>query len=216
MKGCTGACIGACVCGINTRQGVRGGALRVVVLVSGLVRVVVLMLSYIIIYSSRCPGITRILDALNIIARFSPSAERSREDITIDNLFIFPKGDAPKAIYTLYLLAWRYIITDFYRIHYENIDIDYSEESILIRIIERYTALRKALIFAYETDSARTAQAGMGRQPKKRIDIGDFRPVFHISDKGGLKPSEEIAELATKLRIAHAVEETEERGNEDE
>ena len=115
-------------------------------------------------------------------------------------LFIFPKGDAPKAIYILYLLAWRYIITDFYRIHYEN--ITFSEESILIRIIERYTTLCKALLLAYETVSARTAQAGMGRQPKKRIDIGDLRPVFHINDRGGLKPSEELAELATKLRIA--------------
>ena len=56
----------------------------------------------------------------------------------------------------------------------------------------------------------------MGRQPKKRIDIGDLRPVFHISDKGGLKPSEELAELATKLRISHGLQETEERGNEDE
>ena len=105
-------------------------------------------------------------------------------------------------------------MTDFYRIHYEN--IDYSEESILIRIIERYTTLCKALVFAYETDSARTAQAGMGRQPKKRIDIGDFRPVFHISGKGGLKPSEELAELATKLRIAHAVQASEVCGEEDE
>ena len=74
----------------------------------------------------------------------------------------------------------------------------------------------KSLLFAYETDSARTAQAGMGRKPKKSIDIGDLRPVFHISGKGRLKPSEELAELATKLRIAHAVQETEVCGKEGE
>ena len=56
----------------------------------------------------------------------------------------------------------------------------------------------------------------MGRQPKnkKRIDMGDLRPVFHISDKGGLKPSEELVELATKLKIAHAVAEAKEQSNE--
>ena len=67
----------------------------------------------------------------------------------------------------------------------------------------------KALLFAYETDAARTAQAGMGRQPKKRIDIGELRPVFHTSGKGGLKPNEELAELAAKLGIAHAIQGTE-------
>ena len=98
------------------------------------------------------------------------------------------------------MLSWRYIITNFYRIHYDG--IEFSEESILIRIIERFTTLSKALLFAYETDTARTAQAGMGRQPKKRIDISDLKPVFNINDKGGLRPSEELVELASKLRIA--------------
>ena len=46
----------------------------------------------------------------------------------------------------------------------------------------------------------------MGRKPKKRIDISDLRPVYTLNDKNGLKPSEELAELATKLGTAHAVE----------
>ena len=54
----------------------------------------------------------------------------------------------------------------------------------------------------------------MGGQPKKRIDISDLRPGFIINDKGGIRPSEELVELATKLRIAHAVEETKEQRNE--
>eukprot|EP00967_Tisochrysis_lutea_P061107 scaffold78266_cov31-Tisochrysis_lutea.AAC.1 len=132
--------------------------------------------------------------------------------VIADNLFIYPKGDAPRAIYILYMIAWRYIITDFYRIHYDN--MNFSEESILIRIIERYTVLCKALLFAHETNSARTAQAGMGRQPKKRMDMGDLSPVFRISDKGGLKPSEELVELAAKLKITHAIAEAQQRSNE--
>ena len=82
-----------------------------------------------------------------------------------------------------------------------------------MRIVERYTTLSKALLFAQETDSARTAQAGMGRQPKKRIDMNDLRPVFNRNDKGGLKPSAELVELASKLGIAHAVEGTTEQEN---
>eukprot|EP00967_Tisochrysis_lutea_P147484 scaffold280251_cov41-Tisochrysis_lutea.AAC.1 len=56
----------------------------------------------------------------------------------------------------------------------------------------------------------------MGRQPKKRIDISDLRPVYNINNKGVLKPSEELAELAAKLRIAHVVEETGEQCGEGE
>ena len=52
--------------------------------------------------------------------------------------------------------------------------IDLSEESVLIRTIDRYTTLSKALLYANTTDLARTAQAGMGRQPKKKIDINDI------------------------------------------
>ena len=48
----------------------------------------------------------------------------------------------------------------------------------------------------------------MGRQPKKRLDLNDLRPVYNRNDRGGLRPSAELVELATKLRIAHAIEET--------
>ena len=73
--------------------------------------------------------------------------------------------------------------------------------------------LSKALLFAQETDSARTAQAGMGRQPKKRIDMNDLRPIFNRNDKGGLRPSAELVALTTKLGIVHAVEEIKEHDN---
>ena len=40
-----------------------------------------------------CPRITDILGTLNKIARFSPDADRNREEVIIDNLFIYPKGE---------------------------------------------------------------------------------------------------------------------------
>ena len=54
--------------------------------------------------------------------------------------------------------------------------------------------------------SLQACSGWVGRQPKKRIDISDLRPVFTLNDKDGLRPGEELVELATKLGIAHAVE----------
>eukprot|EP00967_Tisochrysis_lutea_P159115 scaffold328381_cov55-Tisochrysis_lutea.AAC.1 len=48
-----------------------------------------------------CPGITNVLGALNEIAQFSPKGGRNRDETIIDNLFIFQKGDAPKAVCAL-------------------------------------------------------------------------------------------------------------------
>ena len=80
-----------------------------------------------------CPKLVSIIETLNTAARFTPEPNRSREKAITDNLFIYPEGNAPKAIYTLYTLAWRYIITDFYRIHYDG--ITFSKESVLVRTL---------------------------------------------------------------------------------
>ena len=89
------------------------------------------------------------------------------------NIFIYPKGDAPKAIYTMYLIAWRYIITDFYRIRYDG--IEFSEESILIRTIDREihhteqsTYIRKRNRLGKNSPSG---HAWVGNPRHKRIDI---------------------------------------------
>ena len=36
-------------------------------------------------------------------------------------LFMLPHASSPPSREILYVLAWRYILTDFYRIHYDNI-----------------------------------------------------------------------------------------------
>ena len=77
---------------------------------------------------------------------------------------------------------------------------------MLIRTLERFTKLSRALLFANSTDSARTAQAGMGRQPKKRIDLADIRPLYELGEKNKLTPSAELVSLAGKLGIEHLVE----------
>ena len=125
------------------------------------------------------PRLVKIFETLDNLARYTPRSNRSREEVIVDNLFMHPGGKTPRSLTILYTLAWRYILTDFYRIHYDG--IEFSEESVLIRTIDRYTTLSKALLFASTTDSARTAQAGMGRQPKKRIDVNDIYPLFTLS-----------------------------------
>ena len=114
-----------------------------------------------------------------------------------------PGGKLPRSLTILYTLAWRYIIIDFYRIHYDG--IEFSEESVPVRTLDRYTTLSKALLFANTTDSARTAQAGMGRQPKKRIDTNDIYPIFTIGKGGNLEPSRELQALTNSLGVPYVI-----------
>ena len=155
-----------------------------------------------------CPRIVKILETLDKLTRFAPRDDRSREEVIIDNLFMHPGGKSPRSITILYTLAWRYITTDFYIIHYDG--IEFSEESVLIRTLDRYTTLSKALLFAIcehhgLTDSARTAQAGMGRQPKKRIDTNDIYPLFTVGTRGNLEPSLELQALTNSMGVTHII-----------
>ena len=61
----------------------------------------------------------------------------------------------------------------------------------------------KAAHFGNSTDTARRAQADMGRQPKKRIDVNDFRPLFDARDNDTLIPSPTLTTTAQQLGIEH-------------
>ena len=54
----------------------------------------------------------------------------------------------------------------------------------------------------------------MGRQPKKRIDLGDFRPLYDSDNKGNIIPSAELLSLATRLGVEHLVKANPEAGPE--
>ena len=62
-------------------------------------------------------------------------------------------------------------------------------------------------MYANATDSARTAQAGLGRQPKKRIDMNDIHPLYTLGTRGKLEPSLELQALTTSLGVAHIIAE---------
>eukprot|EP00967_Tisochrysis_lutea_P050942 scaffold62755_cov35-Tisochrysis_lutea.AAC.5 len=60
---------------------------------------------------------------------------------------------------------------------------------------------------ANSTDSSRTAQAGLGlgRQPKRKIDLSDIRPLYETDNKGNLIPSAELLSLAVKMGVEYQV-----------
>ena len=43
----------------------------------------------------------------------------------------------------------------------------------------------------------------MGRQPKKRINVNEFRPLFDTSDDNELIPSRKLVALLEHLKIIH-------------
>ena len=88
-----------------------------------------------------CPRIVKILQTLDKLARYKPRDDRSREEVIVDNVFVHPGGKSPRSLTILYTLAWRYIITDFYRIHYDG--TEFSEESVLIRTLDRYHDIKQ-------------------------------------------------------------------------
>ena len=109
-----------------------------------------------------------------------PGTDTTAEKAT-DRLFILPpKASSPHSREILYLLAWRYILTECYRIHYDN--IKFNSDQVIRRMIERYTTLCKAALYGNNTDASRRAKADMGRQPKKRIDVNELRPIFETND----------------------------------
>eukprot|EP00962_Isochrysis_galbana_P001454 scaffold374_cov108-Isochrysis_galbana.AAC.6 len=56
-----------------------------------------------------------------------------------------PHKDTPCSVAHLYIIAWRFIITDFYQLHYDNelppFDDEAKAYSIYTRTLERYTLL---------------------------------------------------------------------------
>lgn len=74
-----------------------------------------------------------------------------------------------------------------------------------MRIVERFAKLSGALAFANSTDAARTAQAGMGRQPKKKTSLDDIRPIYDMDKHDNLIPRAELLALAASLGVSHLV-----------
>jgi hypothetical protein len=96
------------------------------------------------LHLGRCPALTSIFNTLNKAVNFHPSKDRSIPQKALDTLFCFPCRDTPACVSHLHMIAWRFIITDFYRSHYDEEPPPFDEVqaySIFIRTLERYTTL---------------------------------------------------------------------------
>ena len=77
-----------------------------------------------------------------------PSALGLGGEQTLDTLFCFPHKATPPSVAHLYMIAWRFIITDFYQLNYNRELPPFDEaqaysiyKRTLVGTLERYTTL---------------------------------------------------------------------------
>jgi hypothetical protein len=83
---------------------------------------------------------------------FTPDKNRNVQRQALDTLFCHPHADTAPCIGNLYLMAWRFILTDFYQLHFNKDRPPFDEEqaySIFQHTLERYTILALAIAKAH-------------------------------------------------------------------
>jgi hypothetical protein len=131
----------------------------------------------------RCPGLTAILNTLNKAVNFHPSKDRSRPQKALNTLYCFPCRDTPACVAQLHMIAWRFIITDFYRLHYDEEPPPFGEvqaHSIFTRTLERYTML----VMARAHNIRAIYQA---RQRRDKHPLQPPYPTFQQNDRPSLR-----------------------------
>src|SRR6056297_1893306 len=122
---------------------------------------------------ARCPSLKAIFGTLNKAIGFQPSKNRDVPQMALDTLFGYPYSDTPQSVGHLHMIAWRYIITDFYRLQYDETASPFDEVqaySIYTRTMERYTWL--AMAKAHNIRAVYTARKRKkGRSPTHPTDL---------------------------------------------
>ena len=86
-----------------------------------------------------CPATKKIFDAIDAITEYTPDVNRTRKQKAKDRLFAYPGETAPDSLKTLYIIAWKYIIRDFYRVEFESYEYHYIP--VLESTLMRFTTL---------------------------------------------------------------------------
>ena len=116
----------------------------------------------------------KIFERINTTTRYKPGRNRTREERARDHLSIHPGSSVPPATATLYSLAWRYIITDFYRVHYDG--YKFSVNAVLartlnageIRTLEQSSALRERGRYFKSQEPPRRAREGSQKKDRQK------------------------------------------------
>jgi hypothetical protein len=121
---------------------------------------------------------------------FTPDNNRTSQQKARDKLFCHPCEDTPACVGHLYLIAWRFILTDFYQIHYDERSPPFDEPqafSIYTRTIERYTIL--TMTKAHRTRATQIDRMRRGDPPPRRLIQRTnrlFGPLFHLDEDARL------------------------------
>eukprot|EP00962_Isochrysis_galbana_P031080 scaffold10107_cov158-Isochrysis_galbana.AAC.1 len=123
----------------------------------------------------RCPSLKKIFGTINKLLGFAPCKNRNIQEQTIDTLFCFPHKDTPQSVaHLLYMIAWRFIITDFYQLNYNKELPPFDEVqaySIYKRTLVRYTTLAMAKAFTIRT-IIHTRERSGATHPQRLLNIG--------------------------------------------
>jgi hypothetical protein len=118
----------------------------------------------------RCPCLTAIFGTINKAVGFVPTQNMTVQQKTLNTLFGHPHKDTPPCIAHLYMIAWRFIITDFYQLHFNSamppFDITRAY-NIYARTLERYTLLVMAK--AHRTRTVLLARQRSDNLPSTRM-----------------------------------------------
>jgi hypothetical protein len=160
------------------------------------------------VHLGRCPGIRAIFRELNLIAGFKPAKNRNSQQKALDILFCFPHFDTPQCISHLYMIAWRFILTDFYQINYNPEFPLFTEKqalSIYARTLERYTTL--ALAKAYHVRALLIRRSHTSDPPPLRLikrTNKALSPLFHLSEEDArITKSENLSLSLTRAKKEH-------------
>ena len=65
---------------------------------------------------ARCPSTQQIFQTIEAVTGYTPERNRTAAQKIKDRLFAYPSTPTPDSLKALYLIAWRYIIGDFYKV----------------------------------------------------------------------------------------------------
>jgi hypothetical protein len=120
-----------------------------------------------------------------------------------DRLFAYPKADPPPQLRHLYLIAWRHILTDFYRRRYEPSKA-VTAHTLIIRTIERYIIVVKAKAHCIKNIALRALYRQEQPPTFKRLNkILD--PLFLIDDEANLLYNPTMKFITRELKIEHTL-----------
>jgi hypothetical protein len=128
---------------------------------------------------------------------------------TLNTLFGHPHKDIPPCIAHLYMIAWRFIITDFYQLQFNSemppFDITRARAySIYARTLERYTLLVMAK--AHRTRTILLARQRSDNLPSTRMVRRTNKmiaPLFMLDEQAVLSKSQMMERRLAKAKIEH-------------